>query len=128
MIKIWELIFLPESWQHLPWFQRQRPYFEVFLGTPWTQRAWTPAIETKSEIRKNFTIRYSNRAATLPLYFDSENDWLFNTGVLERLLCEQPVLFGDRKGVLDSERAMQQVREGIPCSPARHKHMYRETN
>lgn len=41
----------------------------------------------------------------MPLYFDSENDWLFNTGVLERLLCEQPVLFGDRKGVLVSERS-----------------------
>lgn len=98
MIKIWELIYLPESWQHLPWFQRQRPYFEVFLGTPYTQRAWTPAIEIKPEIRKYFIIRYSNRAATLSLYFDSENDWLFNTGVLERLFMRTACTVWRQKG------------------------------
>jgi len=112
MIKIWELIYLPESWQHLPWFQRQQPYFEVFLGTPWTQRAWTPAIEIKPEIRKNFIIRYSDRAAALPLCFGSKNDWLFNTRVLER--CEPPVLFGDSKGDQDSERSDAAGEEEAP--------------
>ena len=39
-------------------------------------------------------------------------------------LCEQPILFGDRKGVLDSERSDA---EGTPCLQARHKHMYKES-
>lgn len=44
---------LPESWKHLPSFQRRRPYSGVSLETAWTRRVLTPAIEIKFEVRRH---------------------------------------------------------------------------